>query len=74
MEYPTEIQQIKIYSGLDKKNKRSLPVVLAESRDEIRLLVFRIEEENRPVQRALLVQEDLSPRGVLRAEAVQSQL
>lgn len=70
----TERHQIEIYSGLDKKNKRSLPAVLTESRDEVTLLVFRIQEENRPVQGALLVQDNLSPRDLLRAEAVQAQL
>lgn len=52
----------------------SLPVVLTESRDEVTLLVLRIEEENRPVKGALLIQEDMSTRSFLRAEAVQAQL
>lgn len=70
----TEIHHVKTYSGPAKKKKRSLPVVLRERRDEVTLLVFRIEEENRPVQTAVLIQEDLSPRGLLRAEAVQAEL
>lgn len=45
-----------------------LPGVLAESRDEISLLMFRIEEENRPVQGALLIQEHLSTRHCARAQ------
>ncbi|KAI9517533.1 hypothetical protein NQZ68_004751 [Dissostichus eleginoides] len=45
-----------------------------KSRDEISLLVFRIEEENRPVQNVLHFQEHPSSRGLLRAEAVQAQL
>ena len=72
--YPTEKQQIKINSGPDKNKQSGLPAVFAESRDEVSLLVFRIEEENRPVQRVLLVQEDLSACDLLRAETVQAQL
>lgn len=74
MERKTEIHAIKINSGLDKQDKRDLPGVFTESRDEITLLMFRIEEENRPVQGGLLVQENLSPRDLLRAEAIQAQL
>ncbi len=68
------MDKIKIYSGLDSKKERSLPAVLAESRNEVALLMFRIKEENRPVQGALLVQEDLSTGDLLRAQAVQAQL
>lgn len=51
-----------------KWTRCALPVVLAESRDEISLLMFRVEEENGPVQGALLIQANLSTRRLLRAQ------
>lgn len=55
---------------LSRKTKLTsvLPGVLTESRDEVSLLMFRIEEENRPVQGTLLIQENLSPRHCARAQ------
>lgn len=51
-----------------------LPGVLTEGRDKVALLVFRIQEEDGPVQETLLVLVDLSPRDLLGAEAVQTEL
>lgn len=51
-----------------RRRSRVLPVVLAESRDEISLLMLRIEEENGPVQEALLIQANLSTRCLLGAQ------
>lgn len=53
---------------------RSLPVVLAECRDEVALLVFWVHEEDGPVQEALLVLEHLRAGDLLGAEAVQTEL
>lgn len=56
------------------KEVTRVPVALAESWDKVALLVFRVEEENRPVQGPVLVQEDLRPRSLFGAEAIQAQL
>lgn len=53
---------------------QDVPVVLTESRDEITLLMLRIEKEHRPMQVVLLIQEDLSSRGLVGAETIQAQL
>lgn len=56
------------------EGRSRLPAVFTESRDEVTLLMFGVEKENGPLQRALLIYEDLSPGDLLRAEAIQAEL